>query len=227
MLKLILSIKRSTFRENDPRASKANAEAKAKRPLALARGNYKCQGCGYTTSSAEPKMDIHHKDDDHHNNSDENLVCACHACHAYQHVGQVGGKDSPGEDLGDKTILAEVPELSAADFNLLQRAIGAALNDPKEAVMAERLLNVLAERIKPVVADFRTCEPIKFAQAMAQLSPQEYESREEVVKDLRLIFKTTKLKDFGGEFLADNPSMPVESWEAIERSVMSRKAARL
>jgi intracellular multiplication protein IcmJ len=227
MLKLILSIKRLTFRDNDPKASRADAEAKAKRPAALARGRYTCQACGYVTNKADPKMDIHHLDDDHHNNRDDNLVCACHVCHPYQHVGQTGqgsnGDKIEAENLGKATFLVSVPEVNAANFNLLQRAIGAALLDPKEAPYAQEIMKILANRVKPVEAEFGTYEPVDFAAAMARLSNDEYERREEVMWDLRLLFGASSLKKFGQQLLNDHPALAVRQWEALERSVMSRK----
>lgn len=226
MLKLILSIKRATFRDNDPRAARANAEYEAKRPAALARGRYTCQACGYTTTETNRNMDIHHKDDNHHNNNDDNLVCACHMCHPYQHVGQAGLSTTPAESMGKKTLIASIKELSASDLNLLQRAIGAALLDPTEAPIAEEILKTLVMRADPVKDDFGTWSPGDFAAAMARLTPEEYASREEVIQDLRLIFKKSELLRFGRELLADNPSMPVASWAAIERSVLARKTAR-
>lgn len=226
MLKLLLSIKRTTFRANDPRSSHADAEYRAKRPAALARGHYTCSACGYVTSAANGHMEIHHKDDNHHNNTDDNLVCACETCHPYQHVGQTAQSDIAGEKLGDASLIACVPEIEADDFNLLQRALGAALTDPEEAQVARRLYKLFAGRADLVEADFGSFKPKVFAAAMSKLSASEYQDRESVIGDLRLLYAMPQLKKVGQQLLADNPSMAVKSWPNVERTVMARKVTR-
>lgn len=224
MLKLLLGVKRLRFRANDSRSGKADAEFKAKRKPALARQGYKCAGCGYKSSDKFSHLDLHHADDNHHNNEETNLLVACHTCHPYQHVGElVRRTDVPAEGLGKRTKIASVPELSAVDLNLLQRAIGAALKDPAEAAYASKMMQVLEGRQLYVKADFGTCSPADFAAAMFQLSAEEYAHRGDAIEDLRLLFNEDVLKIIGSEFLLDNPSMPVERWPSVAKSVESRK----
>lgn len=221
-LALTLGIKRLRFRAQDPRSASADAEFGAKRSGVVSRGKSTCAACGYQSSTAGA-IDVHHLDDDHHNNADSNLTLACHTCHPYQHVGELvrrvdkgtAGSPSASEGLGARTQVASVPEISAADLNLLQRAIGVALLDEAEAPIAREMVKLLAERASWVRADLGTCMPGDFAAAMAQLSDESYAQRHDAVQDLRLLFNDETLKKLGRQFVNDNPSLPVASWRSM------------
>lgn len=224
MLSLILGIKRSRFREGDSRREKADAEFAAKRPAALMRHKFMCQACGY--ESKEPvNLDVHHFDDDHHNNADDNLLPACHTCHPYQHIGElvkrVGVK---GEGLGAETLIATIPEISASDLNLLQRAIGVALLDEKEAPVAKEMIKILGDRAYWTKSEFGTYKPGDFAAAMWKLTDEEYGARDEVISDQRLLFNEKYLMELGREMVANYPSMPLSSWPDVAKGVMKKSA---
>lgn len=218
-LPLFLGIKRSRFREDDPRRGRADAEFASKRPATLVRHRFECAGCAY--ESKQPgHLDVHHRDDDHHNNQDENLVPACHTCHPYQHVGEVARRtDVGGEGQGRVTLVASVPEISAADLNLLQRAIGMALLDENEAPIARRMIEVLAERAAWIKPEFGTFRPQDFAAAMAQLSDEEYAHRHEAIADLRLLFNEATLQKLGRQMREDYPSLPVAAWPEVAAGI--------
>ena len=225
MLRLLPGIKRRLTRRNDASSDAADAGLRAKRPGVLAKHRYICQGCLYTARVAQ-HLDVHHFDDDHHNNDDANLAPACHTCHPYQHIGELSVRaDEWGEGLGKKSTLATIPEVDAVDMNLLQRALGAALLDPAEAEIAEQIHVELLRR-----ADFTrecafgTSAPRDFAAAMAQLNPEQYEAREEVLGDQRLLFSKGVLERLGREFKADYPSLPVSTWDAIADSLLPKAA---
>jgi len=227
MLSLLLGVKRSRFREDDPRRGKADAEFSAKRPGVLAMHNYACAACRYE-SKQSGHMDVHHLDDDHHNNDEKNLAPACHTCHPYQHVGElVRRADVGGEGLGKATLIAAIPEISASDLNLLQRAIGVALLDEKEAPVARKMIERLAERPYWVKAEFGTYKPGDFAAAMSDkvLSDAEYAARPDAIFDLRLLFNEETLKRLGREMSLDYPTMPVESWPEVASGVERKSAA--
>lgn len=215
---LVIGIKRLRFRANDAKRQAADGEYRAKRPGVVARSNGRCVYCDY---SSKQHNEVHHLDDDHHNNDDENLAVACRGCHPYQHVGEPSkGGDIAGEGLGARTILAAIPEVSAQDMNHLQRAIGAALLDPKEGHVARAILeHLVEERCRPVKEVWETCLPVNFAAAMAQLSPQEYLQREKSVGHLRIIYKEDMLEEFGRQLLMDYPALPVKSWEGVAADV--------
>lgn len=222
-LRLLLGIKRRLARRDDSSSHRADAEFRAKRPGVLQRFVNTCQGCGYTSNS---HLDVHHRDDDHHNNSDENLCPACHTCHPYQHIGEVVKRtDVPGEGLGKQTRIAFIPELSPADLNLFQRAIGVAMLDEKEKPFAVEMVRRLAERATVTQQMFGTCMPGDFAAAFASMDDAQYAHREDAVKDLRLLFSARLLEQLGREFVGDFPTLSVASWQQAARSASQRQRA--
>lgn len=227
MRQLLLGIKRRVFRDNDAKASRADAEFRALRPGALAQQQYRCVFCGYRSSEKFPgHQDLHHLDDDHQNNAPDNLLVACQTCHPYHHVGEVARRDGrPAEGLGAKTMLAVIPEVSPADLNLLQRAIGAALKNEDERPVAEEIIRAFAGRCDVTKDEFGTYDPASFAAAMAELSEAEYAHRGDAIADLRLLFKASLLNKVGEQFLLDNPGMGVERWASVYRTIIERKAS--
>lgn len=223
MLRLLIGIKRSIFRADDQRHKKADAAFAAKRPGILSKHKMTCAGCAYE-SKVGKSLDVHHRDDNHHNNDDDNLVPACHTCHPYQHVGEIVRRaDVPGEGLGKSTLIAGIPELSARDCNLLQRALGVALHDEKEAPMAREIIKALATRAEWAKSEFGTFRPADFAGAMAALKPDEYEAREDAINDMRILFSETTLKKLGSQMQQDYPSMPLSSWPAVAEGASRRE----
>ncbi len=222
LLSLILGIKRTRFRANDPRSGKADAEFAAKRPNVMTRQKLTCSGCGYVSKVARA-MDVHHKDDNHHNNADENLLLACHLCHPYQHVGELGQRvDVIGESLGDKSCVVMIPEIDPRDMNLLQRAIGAALLDEKEREIAKKIFEAFVSRRDWTKAEFGSDNPRDIAGAMAALTNDEYENRIEAIEDQRLMFRASHLMRVGQQFVQDYPSMPVRSWQGVHDSSLAK-----
>jgi hypothetical protein len=217
MFKLIPGIKRSVFRDNDPRATQADAVFVARRPKALENARYTCQGCLYRSAQTvkkPTKLQVHHKDDDHHNNDDSNLAPICSLCHGYPHLGCKTTSTGGGGGLASEAQLAAIPELSAADLNNLLRAIGAAMSDPTEAAAAKQIYEMICERVRPVRAAYGTSHALDFAGAMAKLKPAEYANRGDAVFDLRLVWKPDVLKKAGTDMLEDHPSMKPSTWAA-------------
>jgi len=216
--KLVIGIKRMRFRANDARRKAADAEYRAIRPGFIEQSNGRCRYCNY---SSKKHNEVHHLDDDHHNNDRSNFAIACRACHPYQHIGEPSkAGDLAGEGLGSATLLAAIPEISAQDLNHLQRAIGAALLDPKEAHAARAILeHLVEERCRPVKEVWETCLPVNFAAALAQLSQQEYLQRDRTVGHLRIIFNEGILEQFGRQLLLDYPALPVKTWEGVAADV--------
>lgn len=224
LLGLLVGIKRRVFRENDPRAMRADAEFAAKRPGVLSKHQYTCAACQYI-SRGKRSLDVHHVDDDHSNNSDANLLPACHTCHPYQHVGEVARHvDVVGEGLGRQTVLAAIPEISPRDMNLLQRAIGAALLDEGAREDAEKIQAALARRASHLMGEFGTFKPEDFAAGMARLDDSAYAARGDVLSDLRLLFAKTHLERLGREWKEDYPSMPVSSFGKVAEGTLARRS---
>jgi hypothetical protein len=161
----------------------------------------------------------HHLDGNHANNVESNFVVADALCHAYHHLGQQASQDlfAP-ENLGKKTVLALVPEISSSDCNLLQRAIGVALKDPDEAQMARSIHKLLTDRTMAVKEAFGSFHTGDFAAAMSQMSDEDFDNRDAVVGDLRLVFREDVLTHEGNKFLTENASLPFASWKNIAKN---------
>ncbi|MFK4132034.1 HNH endonuclease [Pseudomonas luteola] len=89
MKKIVLSVKRSIFRSDDPDKEMSDTEFKKIRPEILKRDNNTCQFCGFR---AEKYMEVHHINDVHSDNNPSNLITACSLCHANHHLGFSGIK---------------------------------------------------------------------------------------------------------------------------------------
>ena len=213
------------FRDADPRRQRADAEFSAKRGGVLAKHNYTCQGCRYT-SRESMHLDVHHVDDNHHNNDDANLVPACHTCHPYQHIGElVRRTDIGGEGLGKVTLVASIPEIDSVNLNLLQRALGVALLDPAEEPVARQIIEHLGERANWVKAEFGSYRPADFAACFSRLSDVEYVNRVSVIDDLRVLFNVETLKKIGREMALDCPALPVAVWGDVVVGIQQQAAA--
>lgn len=206
------------YRSNSSARLRADAEYKAVRPRVMARQNYRCAFCAIESKSNH----CHHLDGNHANNAESNFVVADALCHAYHHLGQQASQDQfAPENLGKKTVLAAVPELSASDCNLLQRAIGVAMRDPLEAETAKSMHKLLMARSDAVKASFGSFHTGDFAAAMSQMSDEDFSNRDAVVGDLRLVFRDDVLKHEGAKFLEENASLPFSSWSNIEKNAQN------
>lgn len=217
MLQLLIGVIRdpTLYRANSAVKERAAAEYKARRPAAMAKGGYKCAFCGYVSKQFN---ECHHLDGNHANNSESNFAIADTLCHGYHHLGQRASQDRFASDnLRDRTRLVAVPEISAGDLNLLQRMIGVALLDEKEAPHAMKLFGHLDARRRPVTEAFGTCETGDFAAAMASIDAESYTHRASVVGDMRLLFHTEVLKNEGQRFLKEFPALPVDTWGGVAK----------
>ena len=218
MKALLIGVKRLLFRANDARSAAADAEYRAKRPGVISAARGVCVWCGYASLT---RSEVHHADDNHHNNNDDNLLVSCPLCHAYQHIGEpskAGGVS--GEGLGAQTLLVAIPELSAKDLNHLQRALGVAMNDPKEGDLAREIAHYLAQRSYPVREVWGTASPANFAAALFQLTSAEYANREGAVGHLRVLFHDNYLTAVGHQVAADHPALAsFNTWESVIRDV--------
>ncbi len=207
----------SFYRPNNPRRERADTEYKAVRPAFVKKRDHKCEFCGFQSVKY---IECHHSDGDHSNNAESNFIAADTLCHAYHHIGQHGGRQRFAADaLRDKTLCAAIPEVSIADMNLLQRAIGVALLDEANAAEARAILKALVDRKEPVREAFESYYPEDFAAAMMSMKDEAYSHRESVVGGLRLIFHVDVLKHEGQRFVEENASMPLSTWDSIAPKV--------
>lgn len=203
----------SLYRANSARREAADAEYRAVRPAAMASGKYTCAFCGWVSRK---NNECHHLDGNHANNTPENFAIADSLCHGYHHLGQRASQDRFAPDnLGDKTILAAIPEVPAADMNLLQKALGVALLDEGERAIAREIMKALAERAQSVHAALGTFRPGDVAAAMARLNNDEYANRDAVCGPIRLLFNQETLEAEGRKFKEDYPGLPFDTWTSV------------
>lgn len=230
--RLCVGIKRSAFRANDARSSVADAEFEAMREPALAAGRYRCRYCGYESTPNLAKkrpsaLQVHHLDDDHHNNEPRNLAAVDSLCHAYHHIGC--NAPSPGAPQGwsDRLRMAYLPEVSAEDVNVLQRAIGAALLDDAERAVAQEILKLLGALALPVRDAWGSNKAGDFAACLSNMTSGEYERAQHALSGLRVLFHPEILKISGQQLLDDAPLLSVRSWDGLLRAHIEQSAQEL
>jgi intracellular multiplication protein IcmJ len=224
-VKLLIGVIRNAayYRANDAQRGRFDAEFQARRPAALTAGKYRCAFCGWLSRK---NNEVHHLDGNHANNELSNFAVVDGLCHAYHHLGQRAASERfAADNLAEKTRLAAIPELSAQDLNLLQRAIGAALLDEREAPVAKQMVHHLAARCKPVADAFGTYMPGDFAAGMVKLDDESYQHRENVVGMLRLLFSGDLLQHHGRKFNEDFPALPVGTWEEVAANAYPQSSA--
>jgi hypothetical protein len=250
-LNFLPGVKRRAHRSKDAATTNADKELSAKRQVVLETHQYECAGCAYVVGKNDQgrvnddqarHLDVHHINDDHTDNSDENLVPACHACHPYQHIGQHALGDSHVNTAG-KTLLATIPEVSAADLNLLLRALGAVLNAAEEfkgkageatyageSAIAQEILDLLCERSDVTLDAFCIDSDeraktflLDVAKSLSVMSDSEYEGRGSVLGDQRLLFNPKHLIRLGAEFSKDYRAVPVDTWGTVFESAIKQR----
>lgn len=227
--RLLIGIKRKLHRKDDAKAQKADVAFRAQRKGALERAQYRCIFCGFRSKSSN---EVHHLDDNHHNNDPSNLACVCKLCHPYHHVGEVAVRaTTQGLEEGHvgfkATNLVRAPEgFSPQDMNHLLRAVAIGLSNEDEAPMARKIFNLLnspyaleetARAYLPNKEEkVKRLNPADVAAALSELTQDEYEQREPYVRDLRLLYSPTLLKNWGRAYAQENPAFAdPASWERL------------
>ena len=218
---LKLGIKRKTHRRDDAQSAQADVEFAAVRHRALERSGYRCVDCGYkslpsTQKNTGSSLQVHHVNDNHADNREENLQAKSELCHAYHHVGCDAASTGGHGGWASRMRVAYAPDLSAADLNLLQLAIGVAMvaGGPQKAA-AEAIYAQLMQLTKPVTDGWGTSHAKDFAAAMSRLTDGQYERRQ--VDDLRLIFHPDLLKVQAGNWNKDYAILKPQAWASLAK----------
>lgn len=135
--KIILSVKRSQFRCDDPTSDEADAGFKKVRPEIIERDDSTCQFCNF---KAPKYQEVHHLNDIHSDNRPENLITACCLCHAAHHVGLSGTLQK-----GCLIFLDPALGISQADLNQIVRSlwIGETSKSPEISMSCVSMLSRL------------------------------------------------------------------------------------
>lgn len=102
--------------------SEATSPVGEQASLALARDGHACRFCGLASG---PWAEIFHRNGDHADDGLGNLVTACPACHACQHL----GRDSADQEY----LVVWLPHLTQAALNHLVRGVHRVFFDHGEA----------------------------------------------------------------------------------------------
>lgn len=220
---LVPGIKRGVFREGDASAAQADAAFEAVRPRVLEAARYRCAFCDHESAPVPSRrkassLQVHHSDDDHHNNEPDNLVAACLLCHPYHHLGCNAPSPGAPAGLSSRMRLAYLPELSPADCNVLQRALGAALTDEQEKQTAREIINLLGTLALPVRDAWGSNKAGDFAACLQSMTSAEYEGARQRMAPLRVLFHPDVLAQAGQQQLEDAPLLPVRSWAPLFES---------
>jgi len=212
MFPLILSVKTSSWRNQDDSSELANEAYQNERYKILVRDEFTCQACGFVTKPERDKrtkdesylasgyLEVHHIDDNHHNNNHNNMVTLCPFCHQVFTVGLTGHRNAA------KVIY--FPYLSQAEINLLANL--SLVQDNAENEMSDwsaqflMWLESFESQAQRIYGD-EIIDPKNLGAALFQLykvDPKLYENRENILYGLRLLPKATPYKkalDWWGE----------------------------
>lgn len=224
MRQLVLSVKRSRWRADDPESLKADDGFDAVRHRVLSRDNHTCQFCLFRSGKW---MEVHHLDDDHHNNDPNNLVTACSWCHACHHIGLAG--------RNKEAVLVWLPELTQADLHRICRAcyVAKASQGPF-GVIADAVLARIRSREAPIVTSLGSSDPAMLGEALLHLPEAVYQQRADTLAGVRLFPLPRRIfgdQDRWPEIVAawtsaDGPfgGLPPATWEALIDGISERIA---
>lgn len=170
--KIILSIKRSKFRSDDPTSDEADIEFKKIRPEIIERDDSTCQFCGFKS----PKhQEVHHLNDIHTDNSPENLITACCLCHASHHIGLSGTLQK-----GCLIYLDPALGLTQADLNQIVRAlwIGENSKSPEISMSCISMLSRLHKANVPARRRIGSSDLSVLSDFLLALDDEMYKTRE-------------------------------------------------
>lgn len=182
MRPLVLSVKRSKFRIDDPTASIDQPQYRHIRPQILERDNFTCQFCGFRS----PKFqEVHHLDDNHNNSSPDNLVTACPLCHACNHIALNGDRQT-----GRLIWLDPALNIGQAQLNNIIRELWlTTLSDHRELrTSAAAMLQRFFTHTLPITQMFGSDSPLYLGEQMLRMSQEVYDNRASVIKSAGLYF---------------------------------------
>lgn len=173
MKPIVLSVKRSVFRCDDPSAEMQDKVFKKLIPTIKSRDNDTCQYCGLVSHKY---LEIHHVDDDHSNNNPENLVTICPLCHACFHLGFSGVKQKGLVIYIDPSL-----GLTQGELNSIVRTLWIGERSQDNAIKTVSI-SILSRFVRQQVAATRklgTSECLTVANSLLVLSDEDYENRAE------------------------------------------------
>ncbi len=208
--KIIMSVKRGTYRNDDPEKEHSDERFKTVRLSVLDKSDYTCHYCEI---KSKKYLEVHHKNDDHSCNDESNLLPICPLCHAPFHIGYSGIKK--------KGVIIYTKSISQINLNILVRTLWVAQdgNDPKVKDFADNLLSQLRQKER-VAKELLTNDPIMLASQLSNLNDDNYKERESRLDGyLFLPFKEAFLQPL--EYWKENiyKHTPPSSWAGVIKDI--------
>lgn len=180
---LVLSVKKSKYRMDDPTKDHADREFVGKKKSVLERDDFTCRYCGF---KAKKFQEIHHIDNNHQNNDDSNLITTCCLCHMVNHVGFAGMRQTA------KLIYIDPKyNISQAHLNQLVRALWVAKSVTGNPDLNAHASSVLARIHKYIILahmKINTPDPAILADFMLNImTDEQYKKRGEHFKGIYLL----------------------------------------
>lgn len=215
---IILSVKRSVFRVDDPNSEASNSEFKKVRESVLKRDNYTCQYCSLRAMKFQ---EIHHLDDNHANNEMNNLITTCSLCHMCNHIAFAGLNK-----MGQLIYLNPELNISQASLNAFMRQLWIAENsDDKDIkIAAQAYKSRIYQQIVPALRKLGDSKADMLGNFLAKKSNKEYEKRKEKLKGIYFLpnsdgFKKqlkywldVANKNFPSSKWAESSEVKIEKW---------------
>lgn len=215
--KILLSVKRSKFRVDDPSADEANAEFMKVRKSILERDDYTCQYCGFRSNKYQ---EVHHINDNHADNEPDNLITACCLCHACHHIGLAGIKE-----LGVIIYLDPSIKISQGDLNQLVRALWIAESgDSKDLQrIASTILSKLYKATAAAPRKIGTADLSILGDFLLSLPEEKYSNRDNFLEGVYVLFSSQKFKQ-QIEYWQGNTfkQIPPSTWSKISKQKIEK-----
>lgn len=215
--KLLLGVKRSRFRVDDPDSDHSSRQFMSLRKEALTSQNYTCHYCGF---QAKKYQEVHHLDDDHSNNSDDNLVVTCPLCHACNHIGLASVKNK-----GCLIYIDPAQGVTQESLNQMVRVLWVmeSAEDKISRLSAISILSRLYKQSHSARKLIGTAEPMALAQMMLEMSDEEYANRESKLRGLYLLpFKDYFQRDVDYYTNVVFKNVPASMWGKAAQSNIAK-----
>ena len=209
---LVLSVKRSVFRRDDPEADHANAAFKKVRLGVLKRDNY---SCGYCQFADDKFSEVHHRDDDHANNEESNLLTVCPLCHSCKHLGFASHAKRGSLIWLDPGVGATQADISALVRTLwVAQTKGAAQIVKHAKLMEERLHRCSIEMTKR----FKSADPMVLAEYLLSVDDEAYAARQSWLQGIYLLPRREAFEKYIPSWSERmTRATPVDRWVDIAR----------
>lgn len=215
---LILSVKRSKFRIDDPTSEHSDTEFTKLRPEILERDGHSCVFCRFKSKKWQ---EVHHLDNDHSNNDLANLVTVCPLCHMVFHIGFAGQRQA-----GRLIYIDPSYGVTQADLNNIVRALW--IHESANKLKMDCPSTAILGRLKQysIVAHMllSSSDPAILAEYMlSKMSPEEYDQRGDIFKGFLLLPQATYFEKQISHWRSEVFSAP-KDWQSLALSMLGRWA---